>query len=93
MTKFRISAHKLKIERGRFSKPPIPVENRVCDFYLPEIEDEFHFLMKYTTARYYLFSVVQIHRRNFSSLEDKLKFNWLLTNSDKSIIIELKFYI
>ena len=34
LTKFRISAHRLKIERGRFSKPPIPVENRFCDHCL-----------------------------------------------------------
>ena len=46
LTKFRISAHRLKIERGRFSKPPIPVVNRVCDFCLSVIEDEFHFLIK-----------------------------------------------
>ena len=31
---------------GRFSKPPIPVENRFCDHCLSEIEDEFHFLIK-----------------------------------------------
>ena len=36
----------LKIERGRFSKLPIPVENRFCDHCLSEIEDEFHFLIK-----------------------------------------------
>ena len=59
----------------------------------------FIFLIKFskytsnTTARNNLFSVVQIHCRNFSSLEDKLKFNWLLTNSDKSIIIELSNFI
>ena len=29
LTKFRISSHRLKIERGRFSKPPTLLENRV----------------------------------------------------------------
>ena len=78
VTNFRISAHRLKIERGRFSKPPIPVENRFCDHCLSEIEDEFHFLIKcskYNSPRNNLFSVVQINCRNFCSLKDKVKFN------------------
>ena len=96
LTKFRISAHRLKIERGRFSKPPIPVENRFCDYCVSEIEDEFHFLIKcskYNSPRNKLFSVVQINCRNFCSLEDKVKFNWLLTNSDKNVIIELSNFL
>ena len=91
LTKFQ-SAHRLKIERGRFSKPPIPVENRFCDHCLSKIEDEFQFLIKcskYNSPRNNLFSVVQINCRNFCSFEDKVKFNWLLTNSDKNVIIEL----
>ena len=85
LTKFRISAQRLKIERGRFSKPPIPVENRFCDHCLLEIEDEFHFSIKcskYNSPRNNLSSVVQINGRNFCSLKDEVKFNWLLTNSD-----------
>ena len=51
------------IMNERFSKPPIPVENRFCDHCLSEIEDEFHFLikcLKYNSPRYNLFSVVQL---------------------------------
>ena len=62
LTKFRIKAHRQKIERGRFLKPPKPVENRVCDHCLFEAEDEFHFLIscsRYNTARNYFFSVVE----------------------------------
>lgn len=96
LTKLRISAHKLKIEKGRFFKPPIPVENRVCDNCLSEIEDEIHFLIKcpkYDIYRNLFFSSVQKHCRNFSLLDDKSKFNWLITNSDKSIITELSNFI
>ena len=88
--------HRLKIERGRFSKPPIPVENRLCDHCLSEIEDEFHFLnkcSKYNSPRNNLFLVVQINCRNFCSLKDKVNFNWLLTNSDKNVIIELSNFL
>ena len=77
LTKFRISAHRLKIERGRFSKPPFPVESRFCDHCLSEIEDEFHFLIKcskYNSPHNNLFSVVQINCRNFCSLKDKVKY-------------------
>ena len=45
-TRFRISAHELKIERGRYSQPMIPatVTERYCDSCKNvEIEDEVHF--------------------------------------------------
>ena len=57
---------------------------------------KFHFLIKcskYNSPRNNLFSVVQIICRNFCSLEDKVKFNWLLTNSDKNVIIELSNFL
>lgn len=42
-TQFRISAHQLNIETGRYKRPPLPVEARVCKMcdggY---VEDEFH---------------------------------------------------
>ena len=48
---------------------------------------------KYNSPRNNLFSVVQINCRNFCSLEDKVKFNWLLANSDKNVIIELSNFL
>ena len=45
--KLRISAHSLMIEKGRYSYPKIPSENRICTKCdLQETEDEFHFIMK-----------------------------------------------
>ena len=88
LTKFRISSHRLKIERGRFSKPPVPVDNRVCDYCPSKIEDEFHFLIqcpKYDKVRNTLFSVGQKHCVNFTSLDDRNKFIWLLTTTDTYI--------
>ena len=44
-TQFRISNHKLEIERGRYEN--IPREHRTCKMCdLGEIEDEFHFTFK-----------------------------------------------
>jgi hypothetical protein len=53
--KIRISAHILMIEKGRYSYPKIPPENRLCTICdLHETEDEFHFIIKckaYTDLR------------------------------------------
>ena len=46
LTKFRISAYKLKIETGRFTRPLTPVERRFCDHCLTDIEDDLHFLIQ-----------------------------------------------
>ena len=43
LTKLRCSAHKLNIEKGRYKKPIVPVEERICTkCNKGEIEDEFH---------------------------------------------------
>lgn len=43
LTKFRTSAHKLNIETGRYCRPPIPLENRTCNFCKNNlVEDEYH---------------------------------------------------
>ena len=50
------------IEQGRFSKPPVPADNKVCDHCLTDIEDEFHFVIKCT-----IYDVIRNHF--FSSSE------------------------
>ena len=47
LTHLRISAHTLAIERGRYIRPIIPPEQRLCT-YCPndKIEDEYHFLIE-----------------------------------------------
>jgi hypothetical protein len=41
LTKFRISAHKLEIEHGRYHK--LPIANRICGPCKTEVGDEIHF--------------------------------------------------
>jgi hypothetical protein len=49
LTKFRISAHNLYIERGRYKN--IKCEHRICKLCnMNEVEDEYHFFM---TCTYY----------------------------------------
>ena len=50
MTKFRISAHNIYVERGRYENPPVPREDRWCTFCFmtygqKPIEDEEHVLL------------------------------------------------
>lgn len=55
LTKLRISAHPLYIETGRYSKPPIPKEKRLCCSCRLFIEDEKHFVLycsKYEQCRW-----------------------------------------
>ena len=46
LTKLRISNHKLNIETGRYKKPFIPRENRLCDMCNDRVEDEAHFMFE-----------------------------------------------
>ena len=50
MTRIRISSHNLYIERGRYTRPPIPRESRWCIYCYMQtndkvIEDETHTLL------------------------------------------------
>ena len=42
ITKYRLTAHKLSIETGRYYNAPR--ENRICPLCLTDEEDEYHFI-------------------------------------------------
>ena len=44
-TKFRISAHKLEIEKRRYRYIGLKVEDRICQLCKDDITDEVHFLL------------------------------------------------
>ena len=62
LTKFRISAHNLAIETGRYTKPiKIPIENRKC-FHCSQVEDQFHVIFEcnlYSEERLDFFETLQ----------------------------------
>jgi hypothetical protein len=70
LTCFRISAHKLEIETGRYTTTKTPLENRLCkQCNLSEIEDEEHFLIncpKYSLHLKELFR--KLNNSNFNEL-------------------------
>jgi len=73
LTKFRISAHKLEIEQGRYHK--LPIANRICGQCKTEVGDAIHFLLQCAT--------LNKARSNFiKDISDKfLSFNKLDHNS------------
>ena len=94
-TRFRVSAHDLEIERGRYKN--IKSDNRTCKHcQMLEKEDEFHFLIacpKYTAEREILFTYSAKYCLNFNTLSDQNKFLWLMTTEDTGVITKLAFYI
>ena len=71
ITKLRISDHRLNIERGRYSRPKTPRENRLCKF-CPLVETEAHFLL--TCKKYELLrkKYLRITDYEIYNIEDSL---------------------
>ena len=87
-TRYRLSAHDLEIEKGRY--PNINSDDRICkNCQTFEKDDEFHFLItcpKYSAQRKILFTYISRYCLNFHSLSDENKFLWLMTTEDTNII-------
>lgn len=94
LTKFRISAHELEIEKGRHKG--IPPDKRFCKLCNNDIvEDEIHFLLQcpsLKTERSSFISDLSSKFTNFKTLNDQSKFVWLMSNEDpfvNNIMIKL----
>ena len=91
ITKLRISAHTLCIETGRYNKPPIPRQNRLCKFCPNSIEDETHFLLncpKYEPQRnkYDIFKIP-----NFTT--EAIALKTIMNPDDHNMAKQLSFFI
>ena len=106
ITKFRISAHQLRIETGRYEKKKnkdgkmsqLVRDERIClHCNMSKIEDEFHFLLEcplYSSDRLKLVHSITAVCNNFSLLTDKDNFFfWILNNEDKNILVSRYNYI
>ena len=84
LTKFRISAHDLEIEKGRYYN--IPPDKRYCKLCKNDaVEDEIHFLLqcpKLETERLEFIKNISSRFINFKYLDEKSKFIWLMSNED-----------
>jgi hypothetical protein len=87
LTKFRISAHKLEIEQGRYHK--LPIANRICGICKAEVGDAIHFLLQCATlnkTRSNFIKDISDKFPNFSKLDTKSQFIWLMSSEDKILI-------
>jgi hypothetical protein len=100
LSRFRLSAHKLKIETGRYNSKNNYVQphDRHCLCYdLKQCEDEKHFLINcpaYSNLRHQLFTTVITLNANFTHYNDDQKFIWLMsTENIPTIKLVAKFII
>lgn len=86
-TKFRISAHKLEIEKGRYSG--LRVEERLCKLCNLETEDETHFLLQcpiLEQGRSEIIHNICCMNINFIKLSPVSKLIWLMSSEDNKIL-------
>ena len=73
LSKLRLSAHTLFIERGRYTRPKTPRHERVCT-ECNKIEDEEHFMLfckKYDKLRSTLFSNLSFNNNSNEALSEE----------------------
>ena len=96
-TKFRISNHKLKVELGRYLKPYLPFEERICEkCFSDDIEDEIHFLLQcpnYSQKRKSLLNSINKDCPAFNNLNYVNKFIWLMTMENDNIIRKVSEFL
>ena len=95
LTRFRISAHHLLIERGRYSNTPR--HNRICKRCCSnEVEDETHFLFNcdsLSDQRKDMITMINNCCKNFKNLDPNQKLIWLMNNEDENLLSELCMFI
>ena len=91
LTKFRISAHRLHIERGRYQGTPR--HNRTClRCSSNEVDDEGHFLFSCNSSeeeRDILNEIINQSCPNFSRLDADNKLIWLMNTEDVHILSQI----
>ena len=83
LTQFRISAHNLEIERGRYTRPITPLDKRTCKRCKAAIGSELHFLfncVELISVRENLLQNIKEKCSLFTTLSDENKLVYLLTS-------------
>lgn len=84
LTRFRISAHRLNIERGRYQG--IPRQERYCSrCNVKSVDDEKHFLFSChhnKALRDTLYNLANDSCKNFQYMDNDQKLNWLMMNEN-----------
>ena len=91
VTRLRVSAHNLYIEKGRYSRPKIPADQRFCHSCNNQsIDDEIHFVTSCelnSKIREHMYSKIAQFIPSFSTMDLHNKFEFLITcfNGDAEI--------
>ena len=94
LARFRTSAHRLHVESGRYTRPPTPLDRRICPNCPDKVEDEFHFLIEcpeYKNSRDIFMHEVMLLFPNFGLLDEKNKFRYLMIGEGRIIQMVSKF--
>jgi len=85
LTRLRLSAHRLEIERGRYKG--IEIGDRKCNTCM-EVEDEIHFMMRcklYDKERKILMNMIEETAPNSTNLDEKSKFIFLMSSEGEIV--------
>ena len=85
LCKLRCGTLPLSVETGRYTKPPIPLEERICPFCNDAVEDEIHFLINcdiYSDLRFNLFHRAMVMDNSFCTKSDFNQFVFLIQNAE-----------
>ena len=97
LSKFRLSNHDLNIERGRYTKPPTPINQRTCPLCgNSEIESEIHFLFEcsfYNRVREEFNCDISNIITDFKIKDNLQKITDLFDNNHKEIQTRLGKYL
>ena len=95
VSRLRLSAHALRIERGRYQGTPR--HNRTCPRCdSGEDEDEKHFLFNCNSLilqQNKLLSCIDVNCAQFKTLDNKNKLIWLMNSENKDVLLELCNFI
>ena len=89
LTKFRLSNHTLNIERGRYTTPKTPKEQRFCNFCPDQVEDELHFLLTcpvYRIPRLEMMNAMTHVRTSFRTDSRREQFIELMKNENAHLV-------
>ena len=93
---FRLSCHDLEIERGRYARPRISPEKRICKICTkaPETEDHFIiFCQAYSDLRTKMYADIAQIDSSFTRINAQDRFKFLMTTKNHNIIINVMKYI
>lgn len=95
ITQFRISAHNLEIERGRYTRPITPLDQRICKKCKTDIGNEMHFLFNcasLTPQRELMLENTILNCRHFINLSEENKLIYLL-NSEGLTLTDIAVFL